>query len=261
MINTTTNVVPSFLDEPPTELDKICWKRAYATFLNVNNKTPEEYIKEPLNLIELLPLFRSMDRKWEQVSPEMMKTTHVIVHRLKIHLERFKKQTKQVYDLMFDLREHQDNSADVDQTHNADRTASEKSDSEPEKEKHTELGLVNEPSTVEHQEVQVVVEEEDVVVEEPPVQPPQQEQVDVQVQTDDDPILGKRPRKEVEVTESDMGRYGPDLIQFLKARDAKKVAKKALKEAKANYQKACTDLEDMRDNFNAAFESSAEKDE
>ena len=175
MINTTTNVVPSFLDEPPTDLDKICWKCAYATFLNVNNKTPEECAKEPLNLIELLPLFRSIDRKWVDVSPEMMKTTHVIVHRLKINLERFKKQTKQVYDVMFDLREHQDNSADVDQTHNIDRTDSEKSDSEPEKEKPTELGLVNEPSIVEHQEVQLMVEEEVVVVEKPPVQPPQQE--------------------------------------------------------------------------------------
>lgn len=58
-----------------------------------------------------------------------------------------------------------------------------------------------------------------------------------------------------------MGRYGPDLIKFLKARDAKKVAKKALKEAQANYTKACTNLEDVRTCFNAAFESSAEKDE
>ena len=235
MINTSTNVVPSFLDEPPTELDKICWKRAYATFLNVNNKIPEECANRPLNLIELLPVFRSIDRKWEHVSPEMMKTTHVIVHRLKIQLERFKKQTKQVYDLMFDLREHQDTSADVDQTYNAERTDSEKSDPEPEKQKPTELGLVNEPSTVEHQEVQAMVEEEVVVVEKPPVQPPRQEQIDVQVQTDDDPILGKRPRDEFEVTETDLSRYGPDLIKFLKASDAKKMAKKALKEAQANY--------------------------
>ena len=157
--STATNEVPSFLDEPPTDIDKICWKRAYATYLNVNNKTPEECAKEPLNLIELLPVFRSIDRKWMHVEPEMMKTTHTIVHRLKIFLERFKKQTKLVYDVMFDIREHQDPSADVDPTHNPDRTASEKSDSEHEKEKPTELGLVDEPSTVENQEVKVKVEE------------------------------------------------------------------------------------------------------
>ena len=77
----------------------------------------------------------------------------------------------------------------------------------------------------------------------------------------DDSILRKRWRDEYEVKESDMGRYGPDLIKFLKARDAKKLAKKALKEAQVNYEKACTDLEDVHNNFNAAFESSAEKDE
>ena len=47
---------------------------------------------------------------------------------------------------------------------------------------------------------------------------------------------------------------------FLKARDAKKRAKKDKKEADANYEKAKADLEDLRANLNAAFESSAEKD-
>ena len=82
----------------------------------------------------------------------MMKTTHTLVHRMKISLERFRKMTKQVYELMNDLREHQDGSADVEQTHNPDRTASEKSDCEQDEGKPTELGLVNEPSTFENQE-------------------------------------------------------------------------------------------------------------
>ena len=67
MINTATNEVSSFLDETPTESDRFCWKQAYATYLHVNNKTPEEGAKEPLNLVELLPLFRSIDRKWDKV--------------------------------------------------------------------------------------------------------------------------------------------------------------------------------------------------
>ena len=62
------------------------------------------------------------------------------------------------------------------------------------------------------------------------------------------------------MTESDLGLYGADVIAFLRARDAKKRAKKDLKEADANYEKAKADLEDLRANLNAAFESSAEKD-
>ena len=33
MINTTINEVPSFLEEKPNEMDKLIWKKAYATFL------------------------------------------------------------------------------------------------------------------------------------------------------------------------------------------------------------------------------------
>ena len=55
-----------------------------------------------------------------------------------------------------------------------------------------------------------------------------------------------------------MGIYGADMMAFLRARAAKKRAKKDLKEADANYQKAKAGLEDLRANFNAAFESSAE---
>ena len=90
MINTVTNEVPNFLYEKPTDLDRLCWKQAYATYLNVNNKTPEEYEKEPINLIELLPVFRGLDPKWRNVEPEMMKTTYKMVHRMNMFLGRFK---------------------------------------------------------------------------------------------------------------------------------------------------------------------------
>ena len=83
-----------------------------------------------------------------------MKTTHKIVHRLKIILDRFKGKPKQVYDVMYDIREQQELSADVDQTVNPDRTDSEKSDEVQEDPKPTELGLVNEPPANEDQEEQ-----------------------------------------------------------------------------------------------------------
>ena len=50
--------------------------------------------------------------------------------------------------------------------------------------------------------------------EKPQVETSQQEKVVVQVQTDDDTILQKRSRKEFDVTESDLSRYGPDLVAF-----------------------------------------------
>ena len=83
MINTVTNEVPSFLEETPQESDKILCKRAYATYVIETKKTPEEIAKETLNLSELLPILGSLDRKWKFVDPEMMVTTHTMVHRLK----------------------------------------------------------------------------------------------------------------------------------------------------------------------------------
>ena len=132
MINTVTNEVPNFLDDKPTDIDKISWKQAYATYLNMHNKTPEECESKPVNLIELLPVIQKLDTKWANVEPEMMKTTHKMVHRLNMFLVRFKTEIQKVYDVMYDIRENQDCSAEVDKTNNPDRTASEKSDSEQE---------------------------------------------------------------------------------------------------------------------------------
>ena len=55
-----------------------------------------------------------------------------------------------------------------------------------------------------------------------------------------------------------MGLYGADMLAFLRARDAKKRAKKDLKEADANYEKAKADFKDLQANFLAACESSEE---
>ena len=60
------------------------------------------------------------------------------------------------------------------------------------------------------------------------------------------------------MTDSDMSLFGADIAAFLNAKKGKKRAKTGLKEAKVAYDKACADLEDLRANFNAAFESSAE---
>ena len=52
--------------------------------------------------------------------------------QFKVILERFKKETKKVYKEMHDIKDQQENSGDVDQTNNADRTDSERSDTEQE---------------------------------------------------------------------------------------------------------------------------------
>ena len=42
MINSAINEIPRFLEEKPDELDKLIWKKAYATFLIESGKTSEE---------------------------------------------------------------------------------------------------------------------------------------------------------------------------------------------------------------------------
>ena len=48
MINTTINEIPSFLEGRPDEMDKLIWKKAYATFLIETEKTPEECVTKSL---------------------------------------------------------------------------------------------------------------------------------------------------------------------------------------------------------------------
>ena len=107
MINTTINEIPSFLERRPDEMDKLIWKKAYATFIIESKKSPEECANKSLQLTELLPILRSLDRKWELVEPEMMVTTHVMVHRMRTILNRFKEKPKQVYDTIYEIREQE----------------------------------------------------------------------------------------------------------------------------------------------------------
>ena len=53
MINTATIDPLVFLDGIPVESDKILWKRAYATYLLVTNKTPEECATKKIPLVAL----------------------------------------------------------------------------------------------------------------------------------------------------------------------------------------------------------------
>ena len=62
----------------------------------------------------------------------MMKTSHTMVHRMNVLIKRFKSKVWQVKVVMQEIRDHQDQSAEVDQTVNPERTDSEKSDDEQE---------------------------------------------------------------------------------------------------------------------------------
>ena len=53
MINTATIDPLVLLDGIPVESDKIHWKRAYATYLLVTNKTPEECATKKIPLVAL----------------------------------------------------------------------------------------------------------------------------------------------------------------------------------------------------------------
>ena len=132
MINSETNDPPKFLDEPPDEHDKATWKRAYASYLSVTGKTPEECAHVQFNLAALRPILGELDPIWNAVKPDMMKTSHTMVHRMNVLIKRFKGKVWQVKVVMQEIREHQDQSAEVDQTVNPERTDSEKSDDEQE---------------------------------------------------------------------------------------------------------------------------------
>ena len=132
MINTITNEPPKFLDETPDENDKVTWKRAYASYLNVTGKTPEECVNVPLNLTVLLPILGELDPRWKAVDADMMKTSHTMVHRMNVLLKRFKSKAWQVKVVMQEIRDHQDQSAEADQTVNPEKTESEKSDDDQE---------------------------------------------------------------------------------------------------------------------------------
>ena len=59
--------------------------------------------------------------------------------------------------------------------------------------------------------------------------------IEVQVPKEDDLILHKRKRTEFEVNESDLARYGTEVIKFLTAGKEKNKARKARDEAETNY--------------------------
>ena len=132
-------------------MDKLIWKKAYATFIIESKKSPEECANKSLQLTELLPILRSLDRKWKSVEPEMMVTTHVMVHRMRTILTRFKEKPKQVYDTIYEIREQQELSAEFDQTLNRSKTESDNSDDDQESIKRSLLGLVNASPVIENQ--------------------------------------------------------------------------------------------------------------
>ena len=142
-------------------MDKLIWKKAYATFLIESEKTPEECANKPLQLTELLPILGSLDRKWKLVEPEMMVTTHMMVHRMRILLNRFRREPKKVYDTIYEVREANDLSAEVDQTFIRSKTESENSDDVPIKKESCELGLMNAPSVIENSNEEDKVEKEE----------------------------------------------------------------------------------------------------
>ena len=132
MINSETNNPTNFLDETPNENDKVIWRRAYASYLLTTGKTPEACAHVPNNLVTLLPILGELDPRWKAVDNDMMKTSHTMVHRMNVLIKRFKGKVWAVKVVMQDIRDHQDQSAEADQTVNPDRTDSEKSDDEQE---------------------------------------------------------------------------------------------------------------------------------
>ena len=90
MINTSTVDPLVFLDGTPEASDKIHWKRAYATYLLITNKTPEDCATKKIPLVALRQILAKDDHRWSAIDDEMMKTTYNMVQRLNMFLIRFR---------------------------------------------------------------------------------------------------------------------------------------------------------------------------
>jgi len=130
MLTNKTPSVPKFLNENAEESDKINWKYVYATYLLTIGLSPQEAKTKKINLSALLPILAEREQRWYAVEPEMMKTSHKLIQRMNIFLNRYKDKVMEVSVLMQEIRESKDPSAEIDQTFNRSKTDSEKSDDE-----------------------------------------------------------------------------------------------------------------------------------
>ena len=71
MIDTSTNKLPKFLDDTHDEIDKILWRHAYATYLIITSKKPEECAKYPTNLTALLHILSNLDQRRNEAESDM----------------------------------------------------------------------------------------------------------------------------------------------------------------------------------------------
>ena len=84
-----------------------------------------------------------------------------MVHRMRILLHRFRTDPKKVYDTIYEVREANELSAEVDPTFIRSKTESENSDDVPIKKESSELGLKKAPSEIENANEEDKVEKEE----------------------------------------------------------------------------------------------------
>ena len=80
---------------------------------------------------------------------------------MRILLNRFRREPNKVYDTIYEVREANDLSAEVDQTFIRSKTESENSDDVPIKKESSELGLEKAPSGIENANEEIKVEKEE----------------------------------------------------------------------------------------------------
>ena len=91
----------------------------------------------------------------------MMVTTHVLVHRMRMTLNRFRREPKKVYDTIYEVQEQKELSVEFDQTQNPDRTDSDNSNDDLIKKESSELGLKNVTSVKENENEENKSEEQE----------------------------------------------------------------------------------------------------
>ena len=89
---------------------------AYVKYIRDNGKTPKEAVNEEITLKKLLTYLQELDENWLNIPPSEIKTSppRTLIHRLNVHLLRWRTSTDKVQKALDLLPLEQDQSEQVE---------------------------------------------------------------------------------------------------------------------------------------------------
>ena len=124
MINTTVKGVPRFLTTQFDAHNKDIAEKAVAFYIKDHGFTPKTFAASEFKIKWLLQYLQMLDRQWQSVPPNEMKTTppRTLVHYMNNHIGKWKHRTELVQKQIDSLPESHDHSDDVQGDEKRSRT-------------------------------------------------------------------------------------------------------------------------------------------